>query len=140
MKAAAKVLDRLQRVKQTRPDNYVAACPCCQSKQGRPISVRDMDDGRCLIHAFCGCQTEDVLSAIGLALGDLFDAPRATSLPPVRGGLNSRELLELLSHEANVATLLACDAQRRPLTDVDVGRLAQEAERLGKAHAMAHGR
>jgi hypothetical protein len=140
MSAAAKVLDRLQRVRQSRPDNYMAACPCCQSKSGRPLSVRSMDDGRVLIHAFCGCETEDVLAAIGLGLGDLFDAPLAHHLPPVRGGLSARELLELSAHEANVATLLACDAQTRPLTAPELERLAQAAARLGKAQDLVHGR
>jgi hypothetical protein len=139
--ALSKVLDRLDRPKQTRPGNWVAGCPCCQSKRGRPVSVRELEDGRVLIHAFCGCATADVMGAVGLALGDLFEKPLApSSLPPVRGGLSAREILELVSHEATVAALLASDAQARRLTEDESVRLAQAAARLSKAREMACGR
>ena len=90
MSAASKVLDRLERPKQTRPGSWLAACPCCESWRGRPISVREIDD-RVLIYAFCGCATQDVLGAIGLTLGDLYDAPLVQYLPPVRGGFTARD-------------------------------------------------
>ena len=44
MSAAAKLLDRLDRPRQTRPGAWVAGCPCCQSKRGRPVSVRETED------------------------------------------------------------------------------------------------
>lgn len=139
MSAAAKLLDRLPRLKQTRPDNFIAGCPCCQSRNGRPVKVRTLDDGRVLLHAFCGCETGDVLAAIGLSFSDLFDKPLAHHLPPVRGGFTARELLELNSHEATVAALLADIAQTRPLTEEESQRLAEAAGRLATAHGLANG-
>jgi hypothetical protein len=138
--AADKVLERLRRVKQTRPDNYIAACPCCQSRQGRPLSIRSKDDGRVLIHAFCGCETENVLAALDLGLEDLFDQRLAHQLPPIRGGFSARELLELNAHEAGVVSVLACDAQTRPLTPQELSRLMQAAGRLQRSQDMACGR
>lgn len=138
MSATTKILDRLQRVKQTRPDHYIAACPCCQSKNGRPLSVRSLDDGRVLLHAFCGCETEVVLDAIGLQFADLFDKPLAHHLPPVRGGLTARELLEVWAHETFVAVLLVHDATNRALTEAERERLMLASARLGKAQAMIH--
>ena len=137
--AAGKVLDRLPRVKQTRPHNFIAGCPCCESKKGRPVSVRSTDDGRILIHAFCGCEVGAVLDAIGLSFSDLFDKPLAHHLPPIRGGFTARELLELNSHEATVAALLADKAQAGPLTAEEGKRLAQAADRLLKANTYVRG-
>jgi hypothetical protein len=99
-----------------------------------------LDDGRCLIHAFCGCDTESILGALGLKFADLFDKPLAQyDLPPVRGGFSARELLELNAHESTVAALLAGDAQTRQLTPEETERLHQAAARLVKANALVHG-
>lgn len=141
MSALTRVLDRLDRPKQVRAGNWITGCPCCHSKHGRPISVRETDDGRVLVHAFCGCGTPDLLAAIGLTLGDLFDKPLdSINLPPVRGGISAREILELVSHEAMVAALLTSDARGRPLTREEQIRLEQAAARLCKAREMAIGR
>jgi hypothetical protein len=118
----------------------VAGCPLCNSKRGRPISVRELEDGRVLVYAFCGCTTVNVVDALGLTLGDLFDKPLdPISLPPVRGGLSARELLELLAHEANVAMVLTIDAQSRTLADEEHTRLCQAAGRLTHAVGVLNG-
>lgn len=140
MGATAKLLDRLQRVKRVRPGAYMAACPCCQSRRGRPISITEGANTTCLVHAFCGCATHDVLASVGLSLADLFDRPLAHFLPPVRHGINPRELLELIGHEVTVAAILATDAGIRPLTHDEHARLVQAAARIGKAQAMTDGR
>lgn len=139
MSAADKVLNRLVRVKQTRPDRFSAACPCCESRTGRPISVRSNDDGRVLIHAFCGCSTEAVMDALGLKLADLFDAPVSQYLPQIRGGFSARELIDLLSHEITVAAIIVSDAEKRPMTLPETRRLRQASARIGQARSMIHG-
>lgn len=75
MTAAARILDRLQRVKQSRPNSWMSACPCCESRKGRPLAITEAQDGRVLLHAFCGRETGAVLHRIGLEIGDLFDRP-----------------------------------------------------------------
>ena len=139
MTAASRVLDRLDGPKQTGTGKWMAKCPAHEDRSPS-LSVRELEDGRVLIHCFSGCGAGDVLAAIGLRMGDLFDKPIAHHLPPVRGGFSARELLELNAHEANVVTLLACDAQTRTLTAAELERLAQAAARLGKAQDLVHGR
>jgi hypothetical protein len=92
-----------------------------------------------LLYSFCGCDTSDVLAAIGLSLSDLFDKPLATCLPPIRGGFNARELLELLEHESSVAAMLAEQATRTPLTADEAARLLTAAGRIATARALTHG-
>jgi hypothetical protein len=137
--AAAKILDRLQRVRQSGEGRWIACCPAHDDKTPS-LSVRETPDGRILLNDFGGCEVDDVLAALGLSFGDLFDKPLAHHLPPVRRGFSARELIELTSHEAQVAALLAADARTRPLTDVETERLAQAADRLSTAQAMVHGR
>ena len=139
--AASKVLDRLERVKQTGAGRWAAACPCCQSRRGRPVSVREIDD-RVLMHPFCGCSTEAVLAALDLMLADLYDAPLGQQLAPSHSRIPARDLLELISHEVTVSTLLLGDVleRQRPLDESGWKRLAQAAARIGQARVHAYGR
>ncbi|MHC8288731.1 DUF927 domain-containing protein [Pseudomonas sp. XS1P51] len=65
------VLPRLDGVKKSGADSYMAKCPAHQDKSPS-LSVASGTDGRVLIHCFGGCHTSDVLAAVGLELKDLF--------------------------------------------------------------------
>jgi hypothetical protein len=134
--ATSKVLDRLQGIKQVAPGRWMTRCPAHEDRSPS-LSVREMEDGRVLLHCFGGCPNGEVLAAMGLRMSDLFEKPLAHHLPPVRGGFSARELLELNAHEATVAALLAADAQGRPLTEAERARLAQAAARLTRARQLA---
>ncbi|SRR5579859_364325 len=139
MSAASKVLDRCAGAKQTGAGRWIARCPAHDDKSPS-LSIRENDDGRCLLHCFGGCETSDVLAAIGLSFADLFDKPLEHHLPPIRGGFSARELLELNAHEATVVSLLAEKAAAGSLTEDDIKRLTQAAARLSKAQVLVHGR
>ncbi|SOY56723.1 DNA primase [Cupriavidus taiwanensis] len=73
MSALDLLLSRLDEAKPTGKGRYIAACPA--HKDRRPsLAVRELDDGRLLVHCFAGCDIHDVVSAAGLALSDLFPA------------------------------------------------------------------
>lgn len=141
MSAANRLLDRLHNVKTLRAGNYAAGCPCCQSKRGRPISVREIDDGRVLVYAFCGCELEAILGALGLALADLFDKPLDHHKSPVNTRIAARDILQAIDHEALSAVMVLDEirAQRRVTSD-QVERLTQAAAAIGRAMDAAHGR
>lgn len=139
MSAIAKVLDRVENPKQSGTRRWMCKCPAHEDR-GPSLSIRELEDGRVLIHCFAGCGAGEVLAKIGLRMSDLFDQPIAHHLPPIRGGFSARELLELNAHEATVVALLACDAQSRSLTADETQRLVQAAARLGKAQELVHGR
>jgi hypothetical protein len=123
MSAAARILDRLDRVKPTGPGRWVARCPAHEDRTPS-LSIRETDDGRVLVHDFGGCNTEDVLAALGLQLCDLFDAPVGHQLAPARSRIPARDLLELVSFEIDVAVII----------------LAQASARIGAAKVHARGR
>src|SRR5271154_5898636 len=124
MSNAYKILNRVNGVKQTGTDKWIAKCPA-HNDSSPSLSIRETDDGRLLIHDFGGCSVEDVLSAVGLTFGDLFDAPLGRHFEPIRGGFNARELLMLIAHESLVVMLIIEDALGNPLDDEQRLRLSQ---------------
>lgn len=135
---AEKVLDKLQGVKRTGTEKWIARCPVHNVKSSS-LSIRVTQDGRVLLHCFGGCETGDVLAALNLKFTDLFDKPLAHYLPPVGGGFNARELLELMAHESFVAVLITEAAAETGLSTEARARLSLAAARLEKARIYAHG-
>ena len=59
---------------QPRPDGgggFHVTCPTHADDQPS-LHISMGEGGRVLLHCFDGCETEDVLAAVGLQLGDLF--------------------------------------------------------------------
>jgi hypothetical protein len=146
MAAATKLIDRLDRVIETRPGHYVAGCPCCRSKTKRSLSVREFDDGRWSLHPLCGCETDSVLDALGLAWADLYPAVPSGSAAFAGGESPSfrpstGELIWVLDEEACVvADILAEFLKRRTLGEEQWQRLAKASTRITRARRQIHGR
>ena len=137
MTAAARLLDKFDRVKQTRPGHWIAGCPCCQSRQGRPISVRETDDGRVLLHAFCGCENGTVLAALGLTLSDLFDKPIGHHIAPSHSRIRAADVLACVSADVDLVAVIAADfVDRKTISESTWHQLAQAAARLGAARGL----
>lgn len=110
MTAAANILQSLHGVKRTAPGRWVARCPAHKDRRAS-LSVRELDDGRVLMHCFAACAVADVVSAAGLRMEDLFpprQAPgvghRAEPRP-----FSVRDLIAALGAELNVAWVLLAD-------------------------------
>ena len=73
------VLGRLQNLKGN-GNSRTARCPAHDDHENS-LSVRKGDDGRVLLKCFAGCTLEEVVSALGMTVRDLF--PEAIA-PPVR--------------------------------------------------------
>jgi hypothetical protein len=134
--AAATLLDRLERVRQTGAGRWIARCPAHQDKSPS-LSIREVD-GRLLVYDFGGCQVGDVLAAVGLTLTDLFERPLG-DLPATSSSVPARERLEIIDHEVTVAALIVADVLRERRADASQWqRLAEAASRIGRARD--HGR
>src|SRR5258705_401497 len=113
MSAGTRFLDRLQRVRQTGPCRWVASCPAHQDRSPS-LSIRELEDGRLLLHCFGGCETGDLLAAIGLTMSDLFpDGLSEHSYPTSHSSIPARDLLVILDHETTVAVLILNDIVTR---------------------------
>lgn len=58
------LLDRLDKVKQTKPNRFVACCPAHDDKSPS-LQISEVGD-RILIHCFAGCGANEVLNAVNL--------------------------------------------------------------------------
>ena len=143
MRSAA-LLDRLERVKQTGPGRWIARCPAHEDRSPS-LSVRELDDGRVLVHDFGGCAVGEVLATLGLEMKDLFPARLAGAADtggyaPSHSRIPARDLLEILDHEIAVACLIICDVLENHTADrTQWARLAAAAARIGKARDHARG-
>lgn len=135
------LLSRLQGVKKTGPDRWLAKCPSHEDK--RPsLSVRELSDGRVLIHDFGGCGTDAVLSSLGLQLGDLFPEklPADTHATPRAPRIPAGDILQAVVHEIHVVACAGADLERGlALNAADRARLSLAVRRLTTAVQVAHG-
>lgn len=76
------ILARLDKVRSTGQDKYRACCPSHQS-QGQTLALRELDDGRVLLHCFAGCSPVEVMESIGMSISDLFEEPLQDRIQPL---------------------------------------------------------
>jgi hypothetical protein len=136
MSAAARVLDRLDGIKPLAAGRWIAKCPA-HPDRSPSLSIRELDDGRVLIHDHAGCDTENVLAALGLTFGDLFAKPLG-EFRPSHSAIPARDLLLLLDHEITVAVVILDEiVTRRAVNERQVQRLMMASARIGKARDIA---
>ncbi|MEF8714384.1 MAG: DNA primase [Accumulibacter sp.] len=127
------LIARLDRVRRTKPGHWAARCPS-HDDRGPSLFVRELDDGRLLVHCFAGCSVEEVLSSVGLTFEALFPEREITLGKPERMPFPAIDILRAISFEALVvaaagAALLA----GKPFSEVDRERLILAVERIQSA-------
>jgi len=139
MSAADRLLAKLDDVRATGPHCWLALCPVPAHDDRTPsFSVRELDDGRVLLHCFGGCAVEDVLAAIGLEFDDLFPDKSTEHYPPERRPFRAADVLRAVSFEALVAgIILGRLGAGHPLTEDDRQRAFLACERLIAAADLA---
>jgi hypothetical protein len=105
MNATERVLDRLDGVKQTAPDRWIARCPAHEDRSPS-LSIRQIGDGRVLLHCFSGCQIGDILAAIGLELRDLYEGPLGQQFQPSHSRIPALDVLATYKPWRDVAAHL----------------------------------
>jgi len=136
MSAADKFLSRVEH-KPTGPGRWQFRVP---TRQDRHMSgaLRELDDGRILLHDFGGDSTDEIMSAIGLTLEDLFPANARHHGKPERRPFPAADVLRAVAFEALVvcstaAAMLAC----KRLSESDRERLILAASRIQAALTAA---
>lgn len=137
------LLARLDRVKQTKPGQWIARCPAHEDRSPS-LSVKQCGDGTILMHDFAGCSPSDILAAVGLELADLFPKRLKPRTPEERKAAlqafkrdSWRAALGVLAREA---TVVGCAAgmlrQGHALTAEDDTRLTLAMQRIDDARAV----
>lgn len=140
--SAALLLDRLHGVRKCGDGRWVARCPA--HEDSRPsLSIRELPDGRVLLHDFAGCSTRAVLAMLDLEMQALFPE-RLADAGPVRDRTHwhaLREAIFALRDEARVIVFVTSDiAAGATISNVDADRVAQAAGRIAQAVEVLYGR
>lgn len=135
---AARLLDRLEGVKQTGADRWIARCPAHADK--RPsLNIRETDDGTVLVRCFAGCGAEAIVQAVGLELRNLF--PEKPNTDYTRRSVRPWSAIDLLRVCANEVLLVAIAAQDMVAgIPIDADRVTDAARRLQDAVDLAGAR
>lgn len=142
MSPAERVLNAATSVHRSGPGRWSAICPAHPDR--RPsLSIRELDDGRVLLHCFGGCAVDEVVAALGLEFADLYPAHRrdrspGSGAPPERRPWSAADLLRLGAFESSVIAIGLCDALAGRRVDFD--RLLLAAETLGSIAEVTHAR
>lgn len=131
------LLSRLTKVK-GRNGSWTACCPAHEDRSPS-LAVKELPDGRILVHCFGGCGTDAILGVLGLEMGDLFPEPLAHRVAPVRG-FTASDAMRCLTREGAVIALMAADqAEGKQPTPEDVSRVAAALGRINEALEFTHG-
>jgi len=138
MSPADKLLPRLRQVRRTGPGRWIASSPTREDRHPS-LAIRELEDGRLLLHDFGGDAVADVLAVLGLELGDLFPVSPRPSAKSNKRPFNATDVLALVAMESSVAVVVCADVLRqREVSEADFGRLLTAAQRLGDAVEVCH--
>lgn len=131
--SADALLARLESVRITGAGRWVARCPAHEDRKPS-LAIRELDDGRVLLHDFAGCSAGEVVAAVGLEMDVLFP-PREAGVGAAKPERRAFLAVDALACVANEATLVAIAAAR-----LARGEALDDAtrERLGRAAARLH--
>ena len=134
-----KVLSRLQKVKKTGQGKYLAICPSHEDKSPS-LAIKGVDD-RVLLHCFAGCETTDVLSALGLKFEDIMPNQCKGNFPKEKNPFYASDILQTTWNEAQITLACALHMSKgNKLCDSDLNRLTVAAARLKHTYEVTkHG-
>ena len=131
------LLDRLDKVKQTGLGRWIARCPS-HDDSSPSLAIRELDDGRILLHDFGGCHVSDVLAALGMEMTDLFPERLGHHLPPTHSCIPASDLLKIIADEALTVGLIAgWILDDREIDEEEWDRLSLAVRRIGEARSHA---
>lgn len=136
--ALSDLISRLDRVKRTGQRRWLARCPAHEDRSPS-LGVREIEDGRVLVHCFAGCEVEAVLTAVGLNFDALFP-DHIEYGKHERKPFPASDVLRAIVHETTIVAVAAFNVRRGiALSDQDCERLTVAAERLLAAGRLDHG-
>lgn len=127
------LLHHLDKIKKTGQGKWMACCPAHADKTAS-LSIRELDDGRVLVHCFAACSVEEVLSAVGLTFDALYPPREIEHGRFERRPFPAADILRAIAHEAVIVYLSAqAVAKGQVLPESDIQRLLVAASRIQAA-------
>lgn len=127
------LLQHLDKVKRTGQGRWMAGCPSHKDKSPS-LAIRELDDGRVLVHCFAGCSVEEVLGAVGMTFDALYPPREIEHGKPERRPFPAADILRAIAHESMIVYLSAqAVAKGQILPESDIQRLLAAASRINAA-------
>lgn len=127
------LLSRLDKVKRTGQGRYVARCPAHADKNPT-LSIRELTDGRVLVHCFAGCSATEIVAAAGIDMSELFPPRDDAGGKPETRPFPAADALRCVGFEALVVVAAASAmVTGEPLAAVDRERLSLASARIQDA-------
>ncbi len=127
------LLSRLDKVRRSGNGRWMCKCPSHEDKTAS-MSVRELDDGRVLVHCFAGCSVHDVIGAVGLDMQDLFPPSLGDgqhSRPAERRPFPATDVLRALALESKIVALVARRIKNNePVSSQDYERTVLACSRI----------
>lgn len=138
--SAEALISRLDRPKQTGRGTWVCRCPAHEDKSPS-MTIREVEDGRVLLHCFAGCSVESILGAVGLDFDALFPPKTlADRVAPMRRPFPAADVLECVMRDALTVQQVAASVQRDGSVTPHQRALLQRAVgQITTARDMANG-
>jgi hypothetical protein len=134
--SAEYLLTKLHKARATGRGTWIACCPAHEDKSPS-MTIRELDDGRVLVHCFAGCGVQDILGSVGLEFDALFPPKPIDHAKPLRRPFPAADVLEALAHESLVVLLAIAGAKAGKPIDRD--RLVTAASRIQRGRDLANG-
>lgn len=127
------ILSRVQKVRKSSSNSWMACCPAHEDKNPS-LSIRDLGDGRILLNCLAGCETLDVLGAVGMEWSDVMPEKVAHHVPPVKQRIYPSDALRVIQFEARIVMMAAYTMRKgEQLAGDDLARLELAMERINAA-------
>jgi hypothetical protein len=131
--SADSLLSMLDGVKRTGQGKWLAKCPSHEDRTAS-LSIRELDDGRVLVHCFAGCDVHEVVGSVGLRIDDLFPPREIEHGKPERRPFPAADILRAIAHETMIVYLSAQAVSKgEVLPETDLQRLLVAASRIQAA-------
>ena len=136
MTALDRLLSRLERVQPIGNNRYKALCPA-HDDRSPSLAIKD-DSDRLLLHCFSGCETTDVLGAIGLTFADIMPNKSSGNFKKVKKPFYAMDVLGIIKFEATLVYIYATEmAKGLKLTSTDKERLLLATSRINHGYEVA---
>lgn len=133
-----RLLSGLRKVRRTGAGRWIACCPA-HNDRSPSLAISDKD-GRILLHCFAGCETEDVLAAIGMTFSDLMPERLPEECRSESRPFYASDVLAIVAQEAWIVFACASDIwQDKELSEADRERLLLAVCRIDQALEIAEG-
>ncbi len=122
------LLDRLSKVKRTKK-GWLACCPAHDDRHPS-MNIKETPDGTVLVKCWVGCTADEIVSAVGLQLRDLFVKSHRPQRKPAVPGFSRAELTRILDEEKAILFVATCDMRKGKFKESDDDRVRLAERRV----------